>query len=39
MGCHQTDAAEQAAPELTLTSERLGELTPQSVALYQRYFG
>jgi ABC-type Fe3+ transport system substrate-binding protein len=25
-------------PELMLTSERLGELTPQSVALYQRYF-
>jgi len=25
-------------PELLLTSERLGELTPQSVALYQRYF-
>jgi len=25
-------------PELLLTSERLGELTPQAVALYQRYF-
>jgi hypothetical protein len=39
MGCHQTDAAaEQAAIGLNLTSERLSELTPQSVALYQRYF-
>jgi ABC-type Fe3+ transport system substrate-binding protein len=25
-------------PELDLTAERLGELTPRSVALYQRYF-
>jgi paraquat-inducible protein B len=38
MGCHQADAAEQAGLELNLTSERLGELTPQSVVLYQRYF-